>query len=97
MRVNQIKVVVARPQIDSKILERRKVVLQIEACLSAFHSAAEAECAAGVEVKNLSVSPAINKKAFQFAQPRQTDPGFKNVPMPQVHNVTLSADGERSA
>src|SRR6476660_9288774 len=97
MRVNQIKVVVARAQIDGKILEGRKVVLQVEACLSAFHSAAEAECAAGVEVKNLSIATAINKKAFQFAQARQIDPGLKNVPMPQVHNLTLGAYGKRAA
>src|SRR5689334_3658649 len=97
MRVNQIKVVIARAQIDGKILEGREMVLQIEAGLSAFHSSAEAECAAGVEVEDLLVSPAINEEAFQFAQARQVDPGFEYVPMPKVHNVTFGADSERAA
>src|SRR3954451_5270573 len=97
MGINQIKVVVARAQIDRKIFERRKMVLQIKAGLPALYSATEAEGSAGVEIENLSVTAAVNKKAFQFAQPRQIHTGFKDVPMPQMHHITFGANSKSAA
>ena len=79
VRIDQVKVVVARARIHGKVLEGRKMVLQIS-LPAAFYSAAKIERAAGIQIKNLRVTAAINEKAFQFAQARKVGPAFNTCP-----------------
>src|SRR5712675_1577088 len=97
MSVNQVKVVIARAGIDGKVFERREMVLQVEAGLSVFDSATEAESTAGIQIENLRVAAAINEENFQLAQAREINPGFQNMPMPQVDQIAFAADGKRAA
>jgi len=97
VRVNQVKIVIARACIDSDVFEGRKMVLQIDAGLAAFHSAAETEYPAGIEIEDLSVATAVDKETFQLAQTGEVDTSFENVSMPELNQIALGADRERAA
>src|ERR1041385_9056033 len=97
MRVYQIKMVIARACIDGKVLEGRKMVLQINAGLAAFDPAAKAEDSAGIEIENFLVASAVNEKAFQLAQTGEVDAGLEDVSMPELNQVTLDANRKRAA
>src|SRR5579859_6128189 len=97
MRVNQVKVVIARARIDGDVFEGRKMVLQIDAGLAAFYSTAETEDAAGIEIEDLSVATAVDEEALQLAQTREVDAGLEDVSMPKLNQVTLGANRERAA
>jgi len=60
MSVNQIKVVIARAA-STVSFERREMVLQVDAGLSAFDSATEAESTAA-QIEKLRVAAASMKK-----------------------------------
>src|SRR5690349_3958834 len=73
------------------------MVLQINAGLTAFYSAAEAEDPAGIKTENFRIASAIDKEALQLAQAREVDAGLENVSMPELNQIALGANRKRAA
>ena len=80
--INQIEIVVAKAKIDRQVVHRRKVILDIGACLAAFKPTAECR-------KHVGITATIKEKAFQFTQADQVHTGLDELSVPVMRKIAL--------
>src|SRR6266536_95967 len=88
VRVHQVEVVVAQPEVHPEVLERRKMILPVRARLYSVPPATEGR-------KDIRIAPAIEEETLQFPKFDEFNAAFEHVAMPHVRKIALEPNRQR--